>query len=201
MTAEETDSGDEMGDEMGEGFLAGQILIAMPTMPDPRFKRSLVYLCSHSGDGAMGLMINREADGVCMADLFGKLSIPLPEEIGAEPIRVGGPVETGRGFVLHSDDYHADDASLRIEDGVSMTATLEVLHAIASGEGPKARFVALGYAGWGPGQLEMELRQNGWLACPADPDLLFGDAQDAKWERALAKLGISAALLAAGGSA
>ncbi|MEL7138173.1 MAG: YqgE/AlgH family protein [Pseudomonadota bacterium] len=191
----------EAADSSGEGFLAGQVLIAMPTMPDRRFKRSLVYLCSHSGEGAMGLMINREADGVRMADLFAKLSIPLPEEIGVEPIRVGGPVETGRGFVLHSDDYHADDASLRIEDGVSMTATLEVLHAIARGEGPKDRFVALGYAGWGPGQLELELREHGWLACEADADLLFGDAQDEKWEQALSKLGISAALLSGGGTA
>lgn len=191
----------EAADGSGEGFLAGQVLIAMPTMPDRRFKRSLVYLCSHSGEGAMGLMINREADGVRMADLFAKLSIPLPEEIGIEPIRVGGPVETGRGFVLHSDDYHADDASLRIEDGVSMTATLEVLHAIARGEGPKDRFVALGYAGWGPGQLELELREHGWLACEADADLLFGDAQDEKWEQALSKLGISAALLSGGGTA
>ncbi|MEO0427652.1 MAG: YqgE/AlgH family protein [Pseudomonadota bacterium] len=191
----------EAADGSGEGFLAGQVLIAMPTMPDRRFKRSLVYLCSHSGEGAMGLMINREADGVRMADLFAKLSIPLPEEIGVEPIRVGGPVETGRGFVLHSDDYHADDASLRIEDGVSMTATLEVLHAIARGEGPKDRFVALGYAGWGPGQLELELREHGWLACEADADLLFGDAQDEKWEQALSKLGISAALLSGGGTA
>ncbi|MEM8761694.1 MAG: YqgE/AlgH family protein, partial [Pseudomonadota bacterium] len=132
---------------------------------------------------------------------FAKLSIPLPEEIGVEPIRVGGPVEEGRGVVLHSDDYHADDASLRIEDGVSMTATLEVLHAIARGEGPKDRFVALGYAGWGPGQLELELREHGWLACEADADLLFGDAQDEKWEQALSKLGISAALLSGGGTA
>ncbi|MEM6945812.1 MAG: YqgE/AlgH family protein, partial [Pseudomonadota bacterium] len=165
---------DDAGDPLEETFLSGQVLIAMPNMSDPRFRRSLVYLCSHSSEGAMGLMVNRRADGVSMSDLFSKLSIPLPEEIGAEPIRVGGPVETGRGFVLHSDDYHAEDASLRIEDGVSMTATLEVLHAIARGEGPSQRFVALGYAGWGPGQLEMELRHNGWLACPADGELLFG---------------------------
>ncbi|MEM7497505.1 MAG: YqgE/AlgH family protein [Pseudomonadota bacterium] len=198
---DETDASPDDETDPKAAFLAGQILIAMPTMPDPRFRRSLVYLCSHSGEGAMGLMINREADGVSMADLFAKLEIPLPEEIGVEPIRVGGPVETGRGFVLHSDDYHADDASLRIEAGVSMTATLEILHAIARGEGPRDRFVALGYACWGPGQLEMELRQNGWLACPADAELLFGDAQDEKWSRALGKLGISAALLAGGGTA
>ncbi|MEM6676571.1 MAG: YqgE/AlgH family protein [Pseudomonadota bacterium] len=184
-----------------EAFLAGQILIAMPTMPDPRFKRSLIYLCSHSDEGAMGLMINRTADNICMADLFQKLSIPLPEDIGAEPILVGGPVETGRGFVLHSSEYHVDDASMRIDQEFSMTATLEVLHAIARGEGPRERMVALGYAGWGPGQLEMELRQHGWLACAPDHALLFGTDQDAKWNQALAKLGISAALLAGGGSA
>ena len=193
---------EEMSQGSGsDGFLTGLLLIAMPTMPDPRFRRTVIYVCSHSIEGAMGLIINREADGVCMADLFEKLSIPLPEDVGAEPIRVGGPVETGRGFVLHSCDYEAGEASLQVDEAVSMTATLEILHAIARGEGPRERFVALGYSGWGPGQLEAELRHNGWLACPADTDLLFDEEQETKWERALGKLGISAALLSGGGSA
>jgi putative transcriptional regulator len=181
--------------------LSGQLLIAMPTMPDPRFRRSVVYLCAHSEEGAMGLIVNRRADELTMGDLFRKLSIPLPEDAESEPIRFGGPVETQRGFVLHSADFHVEDASLRVEPGVSMTATLEILHAIGRGEGPTQRFVALGYAGWGPGQLEEEIRQNGWLLCPPDATILFDLHDDAKWEAALSKLGISAALLSGGGSA
>ncbi|MGF1553526.1 MAG: YqgE/AlgH family protein [Paracoccaceae bacterium] len=187
--------------ETAEDSLSGRLLIAMPTMPDPRFRRSVVYLCAHSDEGAMGLIVNRRADGLTMGDLFEKLSIPLPEAASQEPIRFGGPVETQRGFVLHSADYHVEDASLRVEPEVSMTATLEVLHAIGRGEGPSQRFVALGYAGWGPGQLEDEIRQNGWLLCAPDPTILFELADEAKWEAALSKLGISAALLSGGGSA
>lgn len=181
--------------------LSGQLLIAMPTMPDPRFRRSVVYLCAHSDEGAMGLIVNRRADELTMGDLFRKLSIPLPEGAEHEPIRFGGPVETQRGFVLHSADFHVEEASLRVEPEVSMTATLEVLHAIGRGEGPRQRFVALGYAGWGPGQLEEEIRQNGWLLCPPDATLLFDLHDDEKWEAALSKLGIPAALLSGGGSA
>lgn len=182
-------------------FLNGRMLIAMPTMPDPRFRRAVVYLCAHSSEGAMGLIVNRRADSLTMGDLFRKLSIPLPEDAEGEPIRFGGPVETQRGFVLHSADYHLEEASLRVEPRVSMTATLEVLHAIGRGEGPAKRFVALGYAGWGPGQLESEIRGNGWLVCPPDPTILFDLDDDAKWQAALSTLGVSAALLSGGGSA
>jgi len=180
-------------------FLSGQILIAMPGMQDPRFQRSLIYLCAHSADGAMGLIVNKTADGLKLKDLFGKLDIPIGGGIASAPVHYGGPVEIGRGFVLHSSDYCSDDATLQVDAGTSMTATLDVLHAMASDHGPHHAIVALGYAGWAPGQLEVELQQNGWLACPADEELLFGVDADAKWDRALAKLGIDPAMLSSTG--
>jgi len=181
--------------------LEGSLLIAMPDMQDPRFHRTLVYLCAHSSDGAMGLIVNKPAESLTLKDLFGRLGIPIRSEIGLEPVRFGGPVETGRGFVLHSADYYAEDATLRVDDGTSMTATLDILHAMAESRGPERAMVALGYAGWAPGQLEGELQRNGWLFCPADAELLFGDDDDAKWSRALAKIGVSASHLTTGGSA
>ncbi|MEO0820278.1 MAG: YqgE/AlgH family protein [Pseudomonadota bacterium] len=199
------DDGDDDGDddtgEGAEGFLCGQCLIAMPHMPDPNFKRSVVYLCAHSETGAVGLILNRPADELTLGDLFSKLSIDLPDKIQHEAIRFGGPVETGRGFVLHSADYYVPEATLKVDESVSMTATVEILRAIARDNGPEDRFVALGYAGWAPGQLENEIRENGWLACEPDRELLFGEMHDDKWDRALGKLGISAALLSGGGSA
>jgi len=180
-------------------FLDGQILIAMPGMEDPRFTKTLVYLCAHSSDGAMGLILNKRADGLKLKDLFGKLGIPIGSAMGKIPVHYGGPVETGRGFVLHSSDYHSDDATLQVDTATSMTATLDILHAMAMNRGPDKSIVALGYAGWAPGQLEAELQHNGWLACPADADLLFGEDEDAKWDRALAKLGVHPAMLSATG--
>lgn len=180
-------------------FLDGQVLIAMPGMQDPRFARALVYLCAHSPDGAMGLIVNRRANDLKLKDLFGKLGIPIGSVMGKIPVHYGGPVETGRGFVLHSSDYHSDDATLQVDEETSMTATLDILHAMAMNRGPDKSIVALGYAGWAPGQLESELQQNGWLACPADEDLLFGDDEDTKWDKALAKLGIHPSMLSATG--
>jgi len=180
-------------------FLDGRILIAMPGMQDPRFAKSLVYLCAHSSDGAMGLIVNKRADKLKLKDLFSKLGIPIGKVMGMVPVHYGGPVETGRGFVLHSADYHAEDATLKVDDETSMTATLDVLQAMAMNRGPGRSIVALGYAGWAPGQLEAELQENGWLACPADPDLLFGEDEDGKWDRALAKLGIHPAMLSSTG--
>ena len=180
-------------------FLDGQILIAMPGMQDPRFHRSLVYLCAHSADGAMGMIVNKRADDLKLKDLFGKLGIPIGGGIAAEPVHYGGPVEMGRGFVLHSSDYHSDDATMQVDDGTSMTATLDILHAMAGDSGPHRAIVALGYAGWAPGQLEAELQANGWLACPADGDLLFGTDEDSKWDRALAKIGVHPAMLSSTG--
>ena len=180
-------------------FLNGQILIAMPGMQDPRFHRSLVYLCAHSQDGAMGLIINKRADDLKLADLFEKLEIPVTKPFSKAPVHYGGPVETGRGFVLHSSDYKVAESTMQVDAGTSMTATLEILHAMATDRGPNKAIVALGYAGWAPGQLEAELQANGWLACPADPDLLFGDDADRKWDKALAKIGVHPAMLSSQG--
>lgn len=183
-------------------FLDGQMLIAMPVMDDERFQRTVIYICAHSADGAMGIVVNRPAGSIDFPGLLVQLDviekkdrINLPED--AESLRVmrGGPVETGRGFVLHSSDFFAEDSTLAIDSDVSLTATLDILKAIASGSGPKQAILALGYAGWSPGQLEREIQHNGWLHCPADPELIFGDDIDGKYQRALAKLGIDLAVL------
>ena len=181
-----------------EGYLDGQLLIAMPVMSDPRFARSVIYLCAHSEDGAMGLIINQRASHISFSDLLDRLGIAPAEgedgtsdDVGAMSIQVGGPVETGRGFVLHSADYFAEDSTLPIEDGVCFTATIDILKAIAAGNGPNRAILALGYAGWSPGQLESEIHANGWLNCPADPDLIFDTNLEAKYTRALAKIGIN----------
>lgn len=182
-------------------FLDGQLLIAMPGMRDPRFHKTLVYLCAHSADGAMGLIINKPAETLMVSDLYERLDIAHSPELPDEPVRFGGPVETGRGFVLHSADYNAPEATLQVDRSISMTATLEILRLMAEGEGPVERMVALGYAGWSPGQLESELQANGWLLCQADRELLFGTDNAYKWDRAMAKLGIDPSVLSAGGSA
>lgn len=181
----------------GTGYLDGQLLIAMPVMSDPRFARSVIYLCAHSEDGAMGLVINQRAAHISFPDLLERLGIVpsgskgrLSDSIHSMSIHVGGPVETGRGFVLHSSDYFATDSTLPIEDGVCLTATIDILKAIAAGQGPDRAILALGYAGWSPGQLESEIQANGWLNCPADLDLIFDPDVDAKYVRALAKIGI-----------
>ena len=194
----------EKSDSPTAGFLDGQVLIAMPGMQDPRFHRTLIYLCAHSADGAMGLIVNKRANGLKMKDLFGRLGIPIGDEsdnsgLERRPVHFGGPVETGRGFVLHSSDYHSDDATLKIDEDTSMTATLDILHAMATDCGPAQAFIALGYAGWAPGQLEAELQANGWLACPPDAGLLFGADEDGKWDQALAKLGVHPAMLSSTG--
>ena len=179
-----------------EGYLDGQLLIAMPIMSDPRFARSVIYICAHSEDGAMGLVINQRASHISFPDLLSKLNIvPSSAEGISDCVRkmsiyVGGPVETGRGFVLHSSDYFVNDSTLPIEDGVCLTATIDILKAIAAGNGPNRSILALGYAGWSPGQLESEIQANGWLNCPADPDLIFAPDIESKYTRALAKIGI-----------
>jgi putative transcriptional regulator len=180
-----------------EGYLDGQLLIAMPVMSDPRFARSVIYLCAHSEDGAMGLILNQRASHISFPDLLERLGIEtadgedcVADDVTNMSIHVGGPVETGRGFVLHSADYFADDSTLPIEDGVCLTATIDILKAIAAGNGPNRAILALGYAGWSPGQLESEIQANGWLNCPADPELIFDPNLEAKYTRALAKIGI-----------
>lgn len=187
---------------MGEtGFLDGKVLIAMPSMQDPRFARSLVYLCAHSADGAMGLIVNKRADDLVWRDLFERLSIPIGDNNAPRPVHYGGPVETGRGFVLHSADYHVDEATMKVDSEISMTATLDILQAMATGTGPDNAILALGYAGWAPGQLESELQMNGWLLCASDDELLFGERDEAKWDLALRKIGVNPLLLGAGGHA
>lgn len=182
--------------------LKGQLLIAMPLMSDRRFARSVIYLCAHSEEGAMGLIINHRADNINFTELLERLGItPSPEIDDTAPdfldrqIYAGGPVETGRGFVLHSSDYHAPEATLPIDRNVSLTASIDILKAIAQGKGPAHSILALGYAGWSPGQLESEIQANGWLHCAADQALIFDPDLDSKYERALAKIGIDPSYL------
>ncbi|MDF1737097.1 MAG: YqgE/AlgH family protein [Minwuia sp.] len=181
--------------ETGDGdSLQAQLLIAMPSMQDERFQRSVIFMCSHTADaGAMGLMINKQLPNLQFADLAKQLDI---EAENSPPITMhfGGPVETGRGFVLHSDDYQRE-ATVPMAEGVSMTATVDILRAMASGAGPGDAILALGYAGWAPGQLEQEIQRNDWLHCSADSDLIFEVALDAKWEAAVRRIGIDPAML------
>lgn len=183
-------------------YLDGQCLIAMPGMRDQRFQRTVVYMCAHSDEGAMGIVINRAAPDLSWPELLLQLGIvdhavAIHAEPSAETVQVlrGGPVETGRGFVLHSSDYVADDSTLLIDEAICLTHTVDILRAIALGDGPQRALLALGYAGWGAGQLESELQANGWLHCEADSDLLFGMDHDGKYGRALAKLGVDPAQL------
>jgi putative transcriptional regulator len=182
--------------DMQSSYLDGQLLVAMPLMTDKRFARSVIYMCAHSDKGAMGLIINQKAPHISFRELLGQLNISTrdPDRIARDlidiSVHVGGPVETGRGFVLHSSDYYAADSTLAIDDTVSLTATVDILKAIAAGRGPGRAILALGYAGWRAGQLESEITANGWLHCPADPELLFDCALDQKYERALSKIGI-----------
>lgn len=175
-------------------FLTGQLLVAMPTMGDPRFATSVIYVCAHTSDGAMGLVVNRPIVKPSFDDLLRQLEVePLPP---ARRIRLcsGGPVDNARGFVLHTADW-TGEGSLKVNDELALTASLDVLKAIAEGGGPREGLLALGYAGWGPGQLDTELQQNAWLSVPADEPLVFGDDYDGKWRRALAKLNIDPLLL------
>jgi len=184
------------------GYLDGQMLIAMPAMSDERFARTVIYVCAHSSEGAMGIVVNQAAPNIKFPDLLVQLEvIPASERIQlpgrAEEVKVlkGGPVETGRGFVLHSADFFIENSTLPIDEGICLTATLDILKAIARGKGPSSAILALGYAGWAPGQLEQEIQQNGWLHCDADPELIFGQDIEHKYERALAKIGIDLGML------
>lgn len=185
-----------------EASLRGKLLIAMPNIGDPRFERSVIYMCSHDAEGAMGLVVNRPAHGVDFPGLLEQLGIEPGEATRRAPVRFGGPVETSRGFVLHSAEFSVEDSTEEIDEAISLTATVEVLRAMAEGRGPDRALVALGYAGWGPSQIESEMQRNGWLIVDADPDLVFAPSDDAKWTAALSKLGVSpSALSAVGGSA
>ena len=176
------------------GYFTGQLLIAMPHMGDPRFARSIIYICAHTSDGAMGLVINRQIDSITFTDLLKQLNIETADIDNRIQVMFGGPVEVGRGFVLHTSDY-VEKSTLLVDEDVALTATLDVLRDIAAGSGPRRNLLALGYAGWGPGQLDAEIEANGWLNVAADEDLVFDKNLDSKWERAMGKLGVDLTML------
>jgi len=177
-----------------EAYLAGHLLIAMPNMPDERFSKTVIYMCAHNAEGAMGLVINKPLETLSFPDLLEQLDI-VPSDL-KHPINVhfGGPVESGRGFVLHTPDY-LQEATMVVDDQIALTATVDILQAIADGTGPRQSLLALGYAGWGPGQLDSEIKANGWLHVAADPILVFGGGMDDKWEQAMLKIGVDPRML------
>jgi len=177
-----------------DGYLTGQMLVAMPQMLDERFVKTVIFMCAHTEDGAMGLVVNKILEDIDFPDLLDQLD--LNPAAGGTDIRVhfGGPVESGRGFVLHSSDYQ-QDATMVIDEQIALTATTDILRDIAEGDGPQSSLLALGYAGWGPGQLDSEIQANGWLSVDADPGLIFGNEPDKIWQGALAKIGIDVSML------
>ncbi len=188
--------------------LTGKLLIAMPSMGDPRFAASVIYILAHNEDGTMGLVVNKPLSEVSFSDILGQLNISCANPVDDMGIFYGGPVEPGRGFVLHSGEYRrlqgaADrdkgGGSIEVNEQFSMTSTVDVLEDIALGTGPKQALVMLGYSGWGAGQLEAELAQNAWLTCDATPELVFGTAQEVKWQAAVESLGIDPRMLSATG--
>jgi putative transcriptional regulator len=187
---------------MTKPYLDGQLLIAMPGMADPRFDKSVIYLCAHSEQGAMGLIINKTTPMMSFGDLISQLdlapedaALEPPPELMEMPVLFGGPVEQGRGFVLHTADYFTDDSSLPVAENIALTATIDILRAMARGDGPERAVLALGYAGWAAGQLESEIQLNGWLTCAADEDLLFKLDYEERYRAALKKLKIDPAML------
>jgi putative transcriptional regulator len=178
-------------------FLIGRLLVAMPGIEDPRFERTVLYLCAHDEDQAMGLAVNRPVDGLTVFELLTRLGVKSQIQAPGDLVLLGGPLERERGFVLHTDDFTSPDSTLPVADGLGLTATRDVLDAMASANRPRKAMLALGYAGWGPGQLEQELRDNVWLICDADEGLLFDEDHAHKWTRALAKLGVTADHLSA----
>jgi putative transcriptional regulator len=181
-------------DKDAEGYLTGQLLIAMPAMLDSRFSQTVIYVCVHSAEGAMGIVVNRLAKELTFPQLLQQLDVDTPG-IGQEiRIHFGGPVESGRGFILHSAEY-TQDGTIIVDDNICLTASVDILRDIADGNGPLRALLAIGYAGWGPGQLDSELAQNAWLQVSADDALVFGGDLEKKWKRAISKLGIDPLLL------
>lgn len=177
-----------------DGYLTGQLLIAMPNMRDPRFEKTVIYLCKHSAEGAMGLVVNREIESITFPELLTQLNIDAQDAPPDFLVHFGGPVETGRGFVLHSSEY-GQSGTIMVDPKIGLTATIEILKDMAHRSGPRQSLLALGYAGWGPGQLDGEIQQNAWLHVPADDGLVFGPDLNTKWEQAIAKIGIDPKLL------
>lgn len=176
------------------GYLSGQLLIAMPTMRDPRFARTVIYMCAHNAEGAMGIVINRLIGSLSYTELLKQLGFEGDGAPDDRKVHFGGPVETSRGFVLHTTDK-LEEGSLLVDDDVALTSTTDILRSIVAGEGPNRSILALGYAGWGPGQLDQEVQNNSWLHVPADGDLIFDAELESKWTRAIAKIGVNLGML------
>lgn len=188
-------STDQAGTPEAPLDLTGKLLIAMPGMADPRFDRSVVLMCAHSPEGAMGLIVNKPTPELHFRALCDQLDVPAGPEAREVPVHFGGPVENGRGFVLHSRDFSSEIATLEFGDCYGVTTTLDVLEALGRGEGPEKVLLTLGYSGWGPGQLEAEIGQNGWLTGPAPEELVFSDANAGKWAAALRAAGVDPMIL------
>lgn len=180
-------------------FLSGQLLIAMPSMGDLRFERTVIFVWEHTARKACGLIVNKPVPDLSFADLLEQLKIPATADLKDSRVHFGGPVEHGRGFVLHSSDYSVEASSVQVCDGFSLTLTVDILQDIAKGAGPRQALLALGYSGWGPGQLESEIQANGWLTAPADADLVFGARDADKWGAALRSISADPRLLSAEG--
>ena len=178
-------------------FLLGKLLIAMPGMPDKRFEQSVIFICAHSDLGTMGIIVNKPLEGLTFRELVEKLDVHVTANTPDPPVMFGGPVGTGQGFVLHSAEYAAKDATTTVTPEISLTVSVDILRAIAEGRGPEKALFALGYAGWGPGQIEGELKSNGWIHCDPDKSILFDLRHSAKWRAALAKLGVDISGLSA----
>ena len=183
--------------------LEGHFLIAMPSIGDDRFSRSVIYMCAHTEDGAMGLVINQKADELSYPGLLSKLELfsqldlaSQNENINSLPVHIGGPVATSRGFVLHSNDYFLNDSTLNVSEGICLTSTIDIIQAIANGQGPRKSMTAIGYSGWGPGQLDYEIKKNGWLTCPADQEIIFEKSIAEKYDHALSNMGVDLTFLA-----
>jgi putative transcriptional regulator len=176
------------------GYLEGQLLLATPSIGDDRFARAVIYMCAHDRDHALGLVINRRLNSITFPQLLGQLEIKVNKPVKDIVVHSGGPVEEGRGFVLHSADY-VQESTLIISETVALTATVDILRAIAVGEGPAHSLLALGYAGWGAGQLEREIQMNGWLHTEADDELVFHTELSQKWSRAMSKMGVDVSML------
>ena len=188
-----------MNNTLQSSDLSGKLLIAMPGMGDPRFEKSVIFMCAHSDEGAMGLIINKPAPEVKLDELLKQMGIEQADTAASIMVHFGGPVEHGRGFVLHSAEYEATEATLKVDETFALSATLDVLEDIATGGGPDQSFLALGYAGWAPGQLEAELQENGWLTTDSSAELVFGTGSVDKWATAIRSMGIDPLMLSAEG--
>lgn len=175
--------------DTNDGFLLGKLLVALPGMPDPRFEKSVILMCAHSDQGAMGIIVNKPFEGLSFRELVERLDVKVTADTPDPPILFGGPVGTGQGFVLHSSEFGNGEATMPVTSEISLTATIEILRAIAEGRGPQKSLFALGYAGWGPGQIENELMSNGWIPCDVQKDILFDLDCALKWQAALGSIG------------